>query len=194
MHSLLPKSVKPDGHRIMLFADGENLSNRFQEDLGKQAVPTHVQFMSKVYVWSYVLAEALNRFEVVRKYYFTSAIGDADTLRRIEDELREVEIEKPRVFKRSKTRPSKQVDIALSTEFLLQAARDNFDVAILATGDEDFVPAVDAVVSLGKRVVLWSLSSGRARYLIRACDFSVDISPILLADRNEARRKALSLY
>jgi uncharacterized LabA/DUF88 family protein len=190
MVSLIPTSVKPDRHRIMVFADGENLAFRFGDELGKKDVPTHVRFKPEVYVWSYTLAEVLNKLEIVRKYYFTGATGAVDALFKIEDELRTLEIEKPIVFKRSKQRQCKRVDIALSTEILLQAVRDNFDVAILATGDEDFVPVVEAVMSLGKRVVLWSLSSGLSRSLARACDYSADLSPILLADRDESRRKA----
>lgn len=46
----------------------------------------------------------------------------------------------------------KEVDVALATELVTCALRDVFDVAIVVSGDRDFVPAVERVRSEGKRV------------------------------------------
>lgn len=46
----------------------------------------------------------------------------------------------------------KEVDIALATEMLAGAFRDAYDVAILVSGDRDFVPAVERVRAEGRRV------------------------------------------
>ncbi len=46
----------------------------------------------------------------------------------------------------------KEVDVALATEVLSGAYRGAYDVAILVTGDRDFVPAVERVRAEGRRV------------------------------------------
>lgn len=49
------------------------------------------------------------------------------------------------MFKKSKTRGSKQVDISLSVDMLMHANRKNYVVAVLVAGDEDYAPLVDTV-------------------------------------------------
>lgn len=53
-----------------------------------------------------------------------------------------------------KTR-QKQVDILLAVDAMTHAVRDNMKTAVLLTGDQDFLPLVEALVGLGKFVVLW---------------------------------------
>jgi uncharacterized LabA/DUF88 family protein len=52
----------------------------------------------------------------------------------------------------------KRVDTRLVADLLQLAANDAFDAAVLVSGDEDFVPAVEAVSALGKQVwvATWS--------------------------------------
>jgi uncharacterized LabA/DUF88 family protein len=52
----------------------------------------------------------------------------------------------------------KRVDTRLVADLIHHAANDNFDAAVLVSGDDDFVPAVEAVNALGKQVwvATWS--------------------------------------
>ena len=52
----------------------------------------------------------------------------------------------------------KRVDTRLVADLIHHAANDNFDAAVLVSDDDDFVPAVEAVNSLGKQVwvATWS--------------------------------------
>jgi hypothetical protein len=52
----------------------------------------------------------------------------------------------------------KRVDTRLVADLIHYAANDAFDAAVLVSGDEDFVPAVEAVNALGKQVwvATWS--------------------------------------
>jgi uncharacterized LabA/DUF88 family protein len=52
----------------------------------------------------------------------------------------------------------KRVDTRLVADLIHHAANDNFDAAVLVSGDDDFVPAVEAVNGLGKQVwvATWS--------------------------------------
>jgi hypothetical protein len=52
----------------------------------------------------------------------------------------------------------KRVDTRLVADLIHHAANSNFDAAVLVSGDDDFVPAVEAVTALGKPVwvATWS--------------------------------------
>lgn len=117
---------------------------------------------------------------VIRKYYYTSAQGDDNCLISIEGELKDMGIEAPQVFKKSKGRGSKRVDISLTTEMLTHAHRGNYDVAILVAGDEDYVPLVEAVKAEGRRVALWYFDTGLSDVLQRKADFFFNIGEVLL--------------
>lgn len=170
----------------MIFVDGENLSIRYGDVLAGGAPKTHISYMKDIYVWSDVLNKGLEFYEVVRKYYYTSALGDEGARLNYEEELRTAGIEAPRVFKRTKGRSSKRVDVALVTDLLLHAFRDNYDAAILVSGDEDFVPAVQTVAAQGKVVVLWAMAEGLSPALKRSADFFFDLSDVLLVGKETA--------
>ena len=55
------------------------------------------------------------RYNVIRKYYYTSVKGDSDKLAEVERGLKSLNIEAPRVFKKNKNKGSKRVDISLAT-------------------------------------------------------------------------------
>jgi uncharacterized LabA/DUF88 family protein len=46
----------------------------------------------------------------------------------------------------------KEADVMLATELLMQAFHDSYETAIVVSGDRDFIPAIKAVQSMGKKV------------------------------------------
>ncbi len=76
----------------------------------------------------------------------------------------------------------KEVDVALATELIRQAMADAFDVAIVVSGDRDFLPAIELVQSLGKRVEVASYVVCMSKHMLRGCDGFVylDSLPIVL--------------
>ena len=102
------------------------------------------------------------------------------------EKLKNIGIEAPRVFKKNKTRGSKQVDISLSVDMLTHASRKNYDVAVLAAGDEDYVPLVDAVMAEGRRVCLWFVEKGLSPLLKNRVDHFYSLEHILL-DENASK-------
>ena len=50
----------------------------------------------------------------------------------------------------------KGVDVALVTEMLSMASKNAYDVAILVSGDNDYIGAVEEIKSMGKRVEIAS--------------------------------------
>ena len=174
--------------RVMVFIDGENLSIRYGEMLNGKEPLKHVSYLKDVYVWSHYLNLKGHRTcEIVRKYYYTSATGDALKLDGISNHLKEIGIEAPRVFKKYKKRGSKQVDISLSVDMLAHASRKNYDVAVLVAGDEDYTPLVDAVMSEGRRVCLWFLEKGLSPILKNRVDHYFSLEHVLF-DENAARK------
>jgi hypothetical protein len=65
----------------------------------------------------------------------------------------------------------KGIDVLLALHLVLGAIRDEYDVAILFSGDTDLVPAIDEVLAVGKRVenAVWKPDGEHARPL-RATD------------------------
>ena len=67
----------------------------------------------------------------------------------------------------------KRVDTRLVAEKIQLAAVDGYDVAVLLSGDGDFVPAVQAVAALGKQVYLGVWPGQRVARELRAHSFGV---------------------
>jgi uncharacterized LabA/DUF88 family protein len=171
----------------MIFVDGENLAIRYGRLLQENArqPPDHVVYEPDVFVWSRALNSTCFWGGVLRKYYYTSLRGDEERIVQVTEQLKEAGIEAPNVFKRTKDRGSKRVDIQLTTDMLLHASRKNFETAVLIAGDEDYVPLVEAVKSEGRRVLVWFISNGISPALRRAADYFRDLDEPLLSAENQ---------
>jgi len=64
----------------------------------------------------------------------------------------------------------KGIDIMLATDMIRAAFEEQFDIALLATGDADFVPAVKMVQTLKKEVVNIHFYSNSASELRNTCN------------------------
>jgi uncharacterized LabA/DUF88 family protein len=68
------------------------------------------------------------------------------------------------VFKKStKSAKAKGIDIALTKDMLSNAFLNNYDVAVLITGDADYVPVLSEVKRLGKLVYVLAFVEGAAK-------------------------------
>jgi uncharacterized LabA/DUF88 family protein len=141
----------------------------------------------------------MNQAELIRGHYYTSTPGDESARTDVRDGLRSIGFD-AEVFPRpsqSSGRNSKGVDIALTTDMLSHAFLDNYGWVVIAAGDGDYVPLVEAVKRRGKRVqLLFFASEGLSPALVRACDHFVDFGPRLIerwkrALNTEARRATL---
>lgn len=76
----------------------------------------------------------------------------------------------------------KEVDVSLACEMLEHALMNHFDVAIVVSGDRDFVPAIQKVQAAGKRVEVASFSNEMNSECKRAADvyYMLDDLPIML--------------
>ncbi len=148
-----------------MFVDGENFTFRAQALAKSEKIPLQdgPYYMRDVLIWFPKLHATRNLLTSedhptdlqnlgIRAYYYTSTTGGEDVIREVKEKLWEIGFQ-PEVFKKSKTRDTtKGVDIALATDLLGNAYRDNYDAAVLVAGDGDYVPLVEEVKRLGKVV------------------------------------------
>ena len=142
-----------DAERVMIFIDGSNvyhsLKHYFQRadmDIGK--------FCQKI----------LEKRRLVRIYYYNAQVGRKEEPERFHDQQKffasveavpYLELRLGRlVYSNWPASPpfEKGVDIQLATDMITHSYKNNYDVAILVAGDNDFVGALQAVKDNGKNV------------------------------------------
>ncbi|NPA53020.1 MAG: NYN domain-containing protein [Aquificae bacterium] len=64
----------------------------------------------------------------------------------------------------------KGIDILLATDMVSLAFRDAYDTAILVSGDSDYVPVVEEIQTLGKRVENVTFKRESSFHLRKVCD------------------------
>lgn len=152
--------------RWMMFVDGENWSIQGREHARGAGVeipegPLHIP---DVFLWRHRsrprdagLFPASVRAELepigARSYFYTTVTNEPTTehIDEVRGVIRRAGFE-PRVFKKERREKRRAVDISLAVDMLGHAHNDHFDVAVLLAGDGDYVPLVEQVKRLGKRV------------------------------------------
>ena len=139
--------------RIMIFIDGSNLyhslKNHFKRtdiDIGK--------FCNKL----------LEKRRLIRTYYYNATVGQREEPDRYRDQQKffaginaipYCELRLGRlVYNNWPSAPpyEKGVDILLATDMITHSFKNNYDVAILIAGDNDYVGAIQGVKDNGKNV------------------------------------------
>lgn len=147
--------------RVMVFVDFRNVTaNSFDSPSGR-------------FDYSLMIDRLLEGRRLVRAYVFDGECEDSDGCdrgRRIRDCLE---------YKgfTVRTRPydshgerQKGVDVDMACNVMYHAAAGNFDVAVLVTGDGDFVPLVEFLKIMGKRVEVASFECSLSKWLRRSAD------------------------
>jgi len=71
--------------------------------------------------------------------------------------------------------PQKSVDGRLIFDLLTNAHNDSFDTAVIASGDRDYIPVVEYVKRLNKKVLIASFSSALAHGMASVSDEIIDL-------------------
>ncbi len=82
----------------------------------------------------------------------------------------------------------KGVDVQLAVDLVSHAYKNNFDVAVICSGDIDLLESIRLVKSLGKKVIIMSHPEVIAVNIRKECDFFLDISKIKDAELDEFTR------
>lgn len=182
----------PDNARVMIFVDGENLSIRFKafiKNEGIEKLEDHIGYEPDIYVWSQFLSLQTQFIcAIIRIFYYTSVQGDDKKIISMADSLKGLGVTDPKVFKKTKGKRTKRVDITLATDMLSHAYSDNYDIAILVAGDDDYVPLVKEIKHCGKQVSLWFLENGLSPSLKRECDLFFNMKKIFVTETNLLRQ------
>ena len=160
--------------RVMLFIDLQNVL-RSVDSMKSEGIQLDLYHMA---------LQLIGTRQAVGAYVFDTRMpfGMEDRLRRMHDRLRYLGF---RVVAREaydeQRREQKEVDVALACEMLAHAFRDNYDVAILVSGDRDFIPAIQHVQASGKRVEVAAFSNSMSEEVKRSADrfHELDRMPLL---------------
>jgi uncharacterized LabA/DUF88 family protein len=122
--------------------------------------------------------------ELVAAYIFDTRkpFGEDDASARFHDKLRHLGF---RVIAREAFDPirkeQKEVDVAMACEMVVHALRDHYDVAVVVSGDRDFVPAIQHVQAAGKRVELAAFEKSVSKAIMVVADkfYDLDKMPLL---------------
>lgn len=79
----------------------------------------------------------------------------------------------------------KGVDVQLAVDLVSNAYKNNFDIAIICSGDVDLLESLKIVKSLGKRIILFSHSQLTSRNMLKEADYFIDIQNLKEEDLNE---------
>ena len=90
--------------------------------------------------------------------------------------------EKGRIFQ-------KGVDVQLAVDFVSNAYRDNFDIAVICSGDIDLLESLKLVKRLGKKVVIFGHNKLTAIKIRREADFFIDIERLKDSDLEKFSRQ-----
>ena len=155
----------------MMFVDGENLTIRAQEAAPDFGVKFEEGSLWKkdTFIWVpqlqgdrvFDLLERHLRRVSVRSNYYTFLQGDDDTINAVRESLWNLNFN-PHVFKKTKGKRAKGVDISVTKDLLTHAIDSHYEVAVLVAGDADYIPLVDEVKRRGKRVIVAALSCPRS--------------------------------
>lgn len=139
--------------RVMIFIDGSNMYHSLRHFYRKTNIDIG-KFCQKI----------LNKRRLVRIYYYNAKVGQKEEPERYKDQKKffagveaipYTELRLGRLVYNNwpGTPPyEKGVDIQLATDMITHSFKNNYDVAVLVAGDNDFVGALQAVKDNGKNV------------------------------------------
>jgi len=169
--------------RVMVFIDAEYWRKCLQDQFHRVDVDLNK-----------VVQKLVGGRRLVRTYYYTAEIKKPP-----DDHWREQQKQQQRFITALAYQPyielrlgrlqfgengyarQKGVDVLLALDMLRFALKDNYDVAVLVTGDGDFADIVRMVKDEGRIVEIVTFPGTRAAALQEACDICVEVTPELLA-------------
>ncbi len=171
--------------RVMIFIDGSNLYHSLKNYF-KRADMDVGKFCRKI----------INRRELVRIYYYNARVGQKQEPELYKqqqaffDGINAIPYTELRLGRLVYTNnwPSvppyeKGTDVQLATDMITHSYKNNYDVAILVAGDNDFAGAVQAVKDNGKHVeVALFGKQGTSQQLRSSSDRVITINARLLKD------------
>lgn len=144
--------------RLMIFVDNSNIYTSSLDRGFKINWPKFASYLSEI---------ALEKYDLTRVIMYCTVDGSQpEDLRKKQENTYsmfdnffkfDVKIFYLNVSGQSKN--EKMVDVSIAVDMVTLASKNAYDVAILCSGDSDFIPAVDAVMDFGKEVYVAGFES-----------------------------------
>ena len=181
-------------HKVMVFIDYQNFNINLQEHykgktfkpinywaLGK-AINNIIPLQSEViktYLFAYKPCDELMKLEKYSKYYdWLNYLRKTPYLEIIEgrQEIRtydgiDFDINNPKTY----FTEEKETDINLATHMLSKAFQNAYDIAILVSGDTDYIKVVETLHNIGKTVVIAHFPHQNVSRYDEICDANIII-------------------
>lgn len=192
-------------HRVMVFIDYQNFNINLQEHykgrifkpvnywaLGKainEIIPLKSEVI-KTYLFAYKPCEELMKLDKYSKYYsWLNNLRKTPYLEIIEgrQEIRtydgiKFDINNPQTY----FTEEKETDINLATHMLAKGFQNAYDIAILVSGDTDYIKVVETLHNIGKTVVIAHFKHQNVSRYDEICDANIVLYDDVL---NKARNK-----
>ena len=164
----------------MVFIDGSNLYHSLKNDTSstqlhfgkfgaKLAAPDQLH---TVYYYNTPRVESSDPAKYKDQQRFFARVGDTDG----------VIIRFGRMKLRNGVQVEKGVDVLLAVDMLKHAFQNDYDTAILVSGDGDFAELVSAVTNRGKIVKNAAFRSARSEALVKVSHTFIALTDAYLAD------------
>ncbi|HDN64702.1 MAG TPA: NYN domain-containing protein [Methanosarcinales archaeon] len=124
--------------------------------------------------------ELTKDYDLIRVYYY-SGVDPSDVPSRSFHKALKAQgfhVETRPLVERNGKLAEKGIDVMLTTELLTHAFKDNFDVAVIVGGDQDYIVALREVKREGKRIVVACFRNSFSNEIQEIADESVFIDNI----------------
>ncbi|MEK6898549.1 MAG: NYN domain-containing protein [Nanoarchaeota archaeon] len=167
--------------RVAIFIDGSNLYHSLKKYKIK-------------YNFEKIISKLENKREIVNIFYYTALLDKYFDEEKYKNHLKFLEklkripkfnivlcnLKKIILKDGSVTFAIKGDDVCLTTDIISGAYENLYDIAILVSGDEDFVPAIKAVQKIGKRVINAFFPKSSSYILRNYCNDSINLRKELI--------------
>jgi len=168
--------------RVMIFIDGSNMYHNMTKEFGKASLDYR----------KLSLKLAGEDRELIRTYYYNSPVG--------QDKNKQAYVAQQRFFsdlcstpdfevrlgrlqiKSDGTKTEKGVDVTLAIDMLTGAFKNHYDVAILISGDADFVEVLQEIKELAKHVELAVFPDQKCYHLKKSSDRQIVLNDSFMQD------------
>jgi uncharacterized LabA/DUF88 family protein len=175
--------------RVMIFIDGNNFYFGLRKIFGKNKSLKNFDFQK--------FSEFLAKGEKIEQIYYYNALLDRkhneekyESQKQFFDTLKKIpnfNLVLCKLLKRNITGTDKfyyiikEDDIHMAVDIVENSCNNKFDIAILVSGDGDFVPAVYSVKNKGKLVKNIYFKDSSSRTLKNFCDESLELNKEILS-------------
>jgi uncharacterized LabA/DUF88 family protein len=170
--------------RVMVFIDGSNFYHGLRKNVGKnldvefgklgKAISGERMFI-RTHYYNAPLDQKMDPEKYSKQQRFFDKLRNTPNLKLVLVRMQKRFVDGKVVY------AIKGDDIHLATDMVVLASRNAYDTAALVSGDGDFVPAVQAVQEMGKRVENYYFMSGHSWHLRQTCDKSVLMDKAFIA-------------